>query len=203
MPQNQGQFGNLFPLLAKLQERSLPGILVQQIGNVLQRAAVVVRNHGLNGIILRMGGGGEGIHIVVCAGHAVIVLLLGNIGGGGGGLGVLVVRGLLVKPGRVGLGVLVVAVDMGILHHLGWLCVVKGWVKDVGNCLGIIRMEDLGSGADVGCWLSFARNLTMGQRQAGRHERGVVGRVEGFDYGCIRAAVSTASFRLAGSVVVK
>lgn len=121
MPEDQGQFGNLLSLLAELQERGLPGILIQQIGNILQCTAVVVRDHRLNGIILRMGGGGEGIHIVMCAGHAVVVLLLGNIGGGGGSLGVLMVRGLLVKPGRVGLGVLVVAVDMGILHHLGYV----------------------------------------------------------------------------------
>lgn len=119
MPEDQGQFGNLLSLLAKLQERGLPGVLVQQVGDVLQRPAVVVRDHRFNGIILRMGGSGEGIHIVMCAGHAVVVLLLGNIGGGGGSLGMLVVGSLLVKPGRVGLGVLVVAVDMRILHHLG------------------------------------------------------------------------------------
>lgn len=122
VPEDQGQFGDLLSLLAKLQQRSLPGIFIQQVGNVLKCTAVVVRDDGLNGIILRVGGGGKGVHIVVCAGQTVVVLLLGNIGGGGSSLGMLMVRGLLVKPGRVGLGVLVVAVDMGILHHLG-LCV--------------------------------------------------------------------------------
>lgn len=128
-----------------------------------------------------MGGGGEGIHIVMCAGHAVIVLLLGNIGGGGGSLGVLVVGGLLVKPGRVGLGVLVVAVDMGILHHLG--CVSWSGGSKTSELSGYKSMENSGMALMLSdCWLSFARNLTMGQRQAGRHERGVVGRVEGLSF---------------------
>ena len=65
----------------------------------------------------------QGIDTIVGPGNAVVVLLLGNVGGGGGGgrlgmLAELVVGCLLMQPGRVGLGVLVMSVDVRVGHHL-------------------------------------------------------------------------------------
>ena len=63
--------------------------------------------------------GSQGVDGIVRSGDATVVLLLrGGSGGGGGLLGMVLVTRLLVHPGRVGLGaVLVVAVDVGIGHH--------------------------------------------------------------------------------------
>ena len=118
MPQNQGQLGNLLSFLAKLQERALARVLVQQVGDVLQRPTVVLGHGRLESTLLGMGLGQDASG-VVGAGNAVVVLLLGDIGSGGSSLGVVLVRRLLMHPGRVGLGVLVVAVDVWIGHHLG------------------------------------------------------------------------------------
>ena len=125
MPENERELGNLLALLAELQERSLSGILIEQVGNVLEGAAVVLRNNRLEGILLCVAGG-EGAHGVMGTGDAVVMLLLGNTGGLGLGLDVVLVRRLLVHPGRVGLRVLMMSVDVRTWHHLHGRGVVGG-----------------------------------------------------------------------------
>lgn len=130
MPQDQSQLRDLLALLAELQQGSLPGVLVQQVGDVGQGAAIVLGDGVVDaagaGILgtSAVGGRVEGVDVTVGvgAGEAIVVLLLGGRGGGCGGLlgVVLLVAGLLVHPGRVGLWVvLVVSVDVRIGHHLG------------------------------------------------------------------------------------
>ena len=151
MPQDQGELGHLLPLLAQLQQGGLARVLVEQVGDVLQRAAVVLGHRGLERVVLGVGLG-QGAETVVGAGEAVVVLLLSDTGGGGGGLGVVLVRRLLVHPGRLGLGILVVAVEVRIRHHFG----------------------DRPLGADERGELSGAAQLGgEGETQAGRSRRGI------------------------------
>ena len=127
VPQNQRELGNLFSLFTELQERALARVLVQEIGNVLQRPAVVLGHGRLEGIVLGMGLGHDAGGIVR-AGNAIVVLLLSDVGSSGRSLGVVLVRRLLVHPGRVGLRILVVSVDVRIGHHLGcWEQSSVGW----------------------------------------------------------------------------
>ncbi len=44
VPQNQGQLWDLLPLLGELQQCGLARVLVEEIGNVLQGPAVVLRH---------------------------------------------------------------------------------------------------------------------------------------------------------------
>lgn len=122
MPQDQSQLRNLLALLAQFKQSGLARVFIQKIGNILQSAPVIFRHRGLKRCLLGMGLS-QGIDTIVGAGNAVVVLLLGNVGSssGGGGLGMLaelVMGCLLVQPGRVGLGVLVVSVDVRVRHHL-------------------------------------------------------------------------------------
>jgi hypothetical protein len=118
VPQDQGQLWNLFPLLAELQQRGFPGILVEEVGNVLEGTPVVLGYRCLQSIVLRVGRC-EVVHVVDGAGDTVVVLLLGHVGGGGGGLCMVLVRILLVHPGRIGLWILMVSVDVRVWHHFG------------------------------------------------------------------------------------
>lgn len=119
VPQDKGKLRDLLALLAELQQGRLAGALVEEIGYVLQCAAVVLRDR-LDGRLLHVAGI-ERVDVAVGTGEAAVVLLLGDIRGSGGGLGVVLVVGLLVDPGRVGLGILVMSVDMRVRHHLGGL----------------------------------------------------------------------------------
>lgn len=118
VPKDQSQLRNLLPFLAKLQKGSLPGIFIEKVNYVLQCAAVLLRrNRHLQRVILGVARC-EGIHVIVGARDAIVVLLLGHVGGGGSGLGMVLVRVLLVHPGRVGLWILMVSVDVRVWHHL-------------------------------------------------------------------------------------
>lgn len=119
MPQDKGKLRDLLALLAQFQQGRLAGALVEEIGYVLQGAAVVLRDR-LDGRLLHVAGI-ERVDVAVGTGEAAVVLLLGDIRGSGGGLGVVLVVGLLVDPGRVGLGILVMSVDMRVRHHLDGL----------------------------------------------------------------------------------
>ena len=118
VPQDQSQLGNLLALLAQLQQSSLASVLVQEVGDVLQGAPVLLGNvqRGVRAMSL-----GQGANAVVGASETIVVLLLGDGSSCGGSLGMVGMRRLRIVPGRVGLRVLVVAVDgVGIWHHLGW-----------------------------------------------------------------------------------
>lgn len=113
MPQDERELGNLLALLAQLEQGALARVLIKKVGDVLQRPAVVLGYRRLEGCLLGMALG-EGANAVVGAGDAIVMLLLGDVGGSRGGLSMVLVRRLLVHPGRVGLGVLVVGVDVRV-----------------------------------------------------------------------------------------
>jgi hypothetical protein len=117
MPQNQGKLGNLLPLLAQLEQSGLARILVQEVGNVLQSATVVLRHGRFDRVVLGMAGGERIVGMTTA--QAAVVLLLGHGGGSSGGLGMMLVRGLRVHPSRVGLWILVMAEDVWVWHHFG------------------------------------------------------------------------------------
>lgn len=135
VPQDEGKLWDLLALFAELQQGSLARVLVEQVGDVGHGAAVVL---GYVVVAAILGMGGEVVGVGMGAGDAVVVLLLGDRGGGGSGLllGMLVVRGLLVHPRRVGLRVeLVMSVDVRRGHHLGRPMQVKPYSDggDVGG----------------------------------------------------------------------
>lgn len=119
VPQNKGQLGHLLAFLTELQQGGLARALVEQVGDVVQGAAVVLRYVvearvlDVHGRVLVRGG-----DIEMGTGHAAIVALLGG-GGGGGNSGlllglVLLVTGLLVHPLLAVGVVLVMAVHAGV-----------------------------------------------------------------------------------------
>lgn len=121
MPQDQGELWDLLTLLAELEEGLLAGVLVEQVGNVLHGATVVLGHIGVVcGSVL------VGSVQSICMGRrgvdAIVVGLLGVLDGGGGGslllsLSMLVVRLGRVHPGSV-LGEVLMAVHGVVGHHL-------------------------------------------------------------------------------------
>lgn len=116
MPENKRELGHLLTLLAELEKGRLPCGLVKQVSDVLKGTTVIFGHGGIEVILLRMGGS-QGIYRVMGGCDSVIVLLLGGIGRGRSRLSMMLVRGLLMDPGRVGLGILVMSVDMGVSRH--------------------------------------------------------------------------------------
>lgn len=101
MPEDQGELGDLFPLLTQLEKRSLTRVLVQEVGDILHGTAVVLGDIlGETGFLSV--GRGQSANRVVSSRYPVIVLLLRSIGGGSGGLGLglgmVLMGGLLVHP---------------------------------------------------------------------------------------------------------
>lgn len=75
VPQDQGKLRDLFPLLAELQESLLARVLVEEIGDVLHGATVVLRHVGVIGatvLVNRV----EGVGMVGSGRDAVEVSLL-------------------------------------------------------------------------------------------------------------------------------
>lgn len=126
MPQDQRKLRDLLPLLAKLEEGLLARVLVEQVGNVLHSATVVL---GHVGVVCRsvLVDGIEGVCMVRGRVDAAVVGLLG--GGGGSSsllsLGMLVVGLGWVNPGTV-LWEVLVAVHGVVGHHIDcrWSSVV-------------------------------------------------------------------------------
>jgi len=106
----------LFTLLAELEEGRLPRGLVQQVSNVLKRTTVIFGHGSIEVILLHMGGS-QGIYRVMSRRYSVVVLLLGGIGRGRSRLGMMLMGCLLMNPGGISLGVLVMSVDMGVSRH--------------------------------------------------------------------------------------
>lgn len=118
VPQDKCQLGYLFPLLAELQQGRLARVLIKQIGDVLQCPSIVLRDGRIQRALLRVALR-QGIDAIVSASQAAVILLLGHIHSTlSSGLDVVLVRCLLVHPGRVRLGILVVAIYVRVGHHL-------------------------------------------------------------------------------------
>ena len=119
VPQDQGKLRDLLALLAELEEGLLARVLVEEIGNVLHGATVVLRHVGVLGATILMDGV-QGVGVVGSCRDAIVVSLLGSGGGSGGGslLGVLVVA-LRMHPGGRLLRIMVLPIHGVIRHHLG------------------------------------------------------------------------------------
>jgi hypothetical protein len=123
MPQYEGQLGDLFALLTKFQQSSLPSVLVEKIGDEGHGTPVVLRDIAVIGILTVAGEltrASKTVEVLLllllnggccCSGHLLLLLL---------GMGVMRAR-LLVHPCRVSsLRVeLVVSVDVRRWHHDG------------------------------------------------------------------------------------
>ncbi len=114
MPQYKSQLGHLLALLAQLEEGGLARVLTEQVGDVAQGAAVVLRDI-LEPGLLDVGGSRDshaGGGIVVRVGQSVVVLLLGREGNL---LSLVLVAGLRMHPGLLGVGIVpVMSVEIGI-----------------------------------------------------------------------------------------
>lgn len=126
VPQDQRELRDLLPLLAELKEGLLARVLVEQVGNVLHSATVVLGHVGVvcRGVLVdRI----QGVRMVRGGVDATIV---GLLGGGGGGCCLLSLGMLVVGLGRVHprsvLWEVLMAVHGVVGHHLdcGWSCVV-------------------------------------------------------------------------------
>ncbi len=119
VPQDKRQLWDLLSLLAQLKEGSLSSILVQKIRNVGECSAVVL-GHGAFALDVFLGMVRiNAVHVAV-GWHAAVVTLMGGIcGGGGSGLGMLLVRGLLMNPSGLGVAILM-TIKVWVGHHLGF-----------------------------------------------------------------------------------
>lgn len=116
MPQDQGELGDLFSLLAELQESLLTGIFIQEIGNVGHGAAVVLGHVRVVGSRILM----DGIESVGMTGRGcdpVEVSLLGGSSSSSSLLG-MVLMALLMHPGGGFLRIVMLAVHGVVGHHL-------------------------------------------------------------------------------------
>lgn len=161
VPENQGELGHLLTLLAELKQGRFTRCFVQQVSNVLEGTAVIFGHGSIKVILLRMGSS-QGIYRVVGGRYSVVVLLLCGIGRGRSRLSMMLVGSLLMNPGCVGLGILVMSVDMGVSrHHLCRYPRRGGYrVEDGGRRAVVAESEEVGSREGM---LSVARGLTKRQ----------------------------------------
>lgn len=118
MPQDQRELGDLFPLLAQLEQGLLARVLVEQVGNVLHSATVVLGHIGVvcGGVLV------DGIQGVCMVRGGVDATVVGLLGGSCCcrcllSLSMLVVGLGRVHPGSV-LWEVLMAVHGVIGHHL-------------------------------------------------------------------------------------
>ncbi len=122
VPQYEGEFWDLLALLAQFQQSSLSGVLVEEVGNVCQRPAIILR-YGAFALDVVLGV--VRIDTVAVGRKAVVVALVSSIcRGGSSSLSVLLMRMLLLllllllllHPGRVSMAICM-AIEVWVGHH--------------------------------------------------------------------------------------
>lgn len=165
VPQDQGELGDLFSLLAEFQKGLLTGVLVQQIGNVGHGAAVILGHVGVVGSRVLMDSI-EGIGMTGRGCDPVEVSLLGGGGGSSSLLG-MVLMALLMHPGGGFLGIVMLAVHGVVGHHLDALGTAR---KSEPILSAFCSSVDLGvRGADA----DFCRHVVRGHRKGGSRSGGL------------------------------
>ena len=126
MPEDEGQLWDLLPLLTEFKQSRLPRILIEQIGNVRHRPAILLRHVAVrrssrrSGILAVATTSAEVVDVGQAAVMLLLLLVLLMVAPTTAGLLLLVL--LLVHPGRVAALLrveLMVPVEVRRGHHLG------------------------------------------------------------------------------------